>query len=90
MKLFAGSYKAGLIQRPWKLPENSSDDDDNNLCLSEKGRQDPGDEGGSGKCDGGIKPRAIENTPIPRADGDCVLLDGSKNLYPYLVVDKHS
>eukprot|EP01018_Ginkgo_biloba_P034746 Gb_24820 [translate_table: standard] len=31
-----GSYKAGRIQRPWRSPENSSDDDDND-SLREKG-----------------------------------------------------
>ncbi|KAH9324485.1 hypothetical protein KI387_004663 [Taxus chinensis] len=93
-----GSYKAGRIQRPWKSPENSSDDDDNYSCLRGKGRQHAANENSMklhstedaiGKSDDGEKLRttAVPENPIPKMDGNSVLLDGSRNLYPYLVVN---
>ncbi|GLJ42380.1 hypothetical protein SUGI_0877790 [Cryptomeria japonica] len=93
-----GSYKAGHIQRPWKSHENSSDDDDNDCRLREKGRQHGGDENSMKlhsnedaieKSDDGEKLRttAVSESPHPERDGNSVLLDGSQNLYPYLVVN---
>lgn len=42
-----------------------------------------------GKCDDeeNLRTAAVSESPHPKRDGNSVLLDGSQNLYPYLVVD---
>lgn len=93
-----GSYRAGRIQRPWKSCENCSDDDDNDCCLREKGKQHGDDENivnsdskedTVGKCNGRKKMStiAVSKSPLLQRDVSAAVLDGSQNLYPYLVVN---
>lgn len=93
-----GSYKAGRIQRPWKSSENCSDDDDNDYCVREKGKQHGDDEktvnsdseeDTIGKCSvrKKISSIAVSKSPIIERDVKAAVLDGSQSLYPYLVVN---
>jgi len=93
-----GSYRAGRIQRPWKSSENCSDDDDNDVCPREKGKQQGDDESivnsdckedTIGGCNGRKKmsTTAVSKSPLLERDVSAAVLDGSQSLYPYLVVN---
>lgn len=93
-----GSYRAGRIQRPWKSSENCSDDDANDVCPREKGKQQGDDESivnsdckedTIGGCNGRKKmsTTAVSKSPLLERDVNAAVLDGSQSLYPYLVVN---
>eukprot|EP00252_Welwitschia_mirabilis_P010322 TRINITY_DN2352_c0_g1_i1.p1 TRINITY_DN2352_c0_g1~~TRINITY_DN2352_c0_g1_i1.p1 ORF type:complete len:562 (-),score=140.52 TRINITY_DN2352_c0_g1_i1:521-2206(-) len=92
-----GSYKAGRIQRPWRTPEYSSDEEEHVECIQKTNKQ-PGhlktnvgycSMDNHARCDDGDKTMATASLKscMLEKDGKVSYLDGSQGLYPYLVVN---